>query len=419
MYALYAVLIAVLVLVSVAVHELGHLLTAKHYGMKATEYFVGFGPKIFSFRRGETEYGLKAIPAGGYVKIIGMSPLENDGTRTPADIEAAAAAMASLPTDLVPDERRLFYTYPARQRSVVLVAGSLTHFVLALVLAFATLLVSGRTTEQPVAASIVQCQLPDSSDRCAAGAAPSAAVLAGLAPGDRIAAVDGTAITSYEQLTGLIAASAGRPLRLTVDRAGRTLHLTATPTVGKVLDEEGSPTGQTRGFLGFSPEQRTSTSLGYALSDTFASLGDSLRSSGTVITHLPAELGDVLTGKQRSAQDGAVTVVGVVRATGQVGADKQLGTRDKVSYLLYLGAQVNLDVGILNLLPLLPLDGGHVAIVWFEQLRASFARRRGRRDPGRVNLLKVLPVAYGVFAVIVVVAAILVYADIANPINVT
>jgi membrane-associated protease RseP (regulator of RpoE activity) len=418
-YAIYAVAISLLILVSVAVHEFGHLLTAKAFGMKATEYFVGFGPRIFSFRRGETEYGLKAIPAGGYVKIIGMSPLENDGTRSPEDIERSAAEMSDLPTDLVPDERRLFYTYPAWQRVVVLVTGSLTHFVLAVVLIFAALWVGGDFTSsgvpQPVFDSVARCENPDANGTCAAGAPLTAAAKAGLRAGDRITAVGSTAITSYDQLAAIIRASAGTTLTLHIERDGTPLAVSVTPTAKTVA---GSTT--TEGFLGISPTLTLpQLSAGGAAARTFPIIGTTLRSSGTVLGNIPHELGQVLTGKQRNPDDSAITVVGAVRATGSIGASPDFTTGEKVGNLLFIGGQVNLDVGILNLLPLLPLDGGHVAIVWFEQLRMRFARRRGRRDPGRVNILKVLPVAYSVFAVIVVVAAILVYADIAHPINVT
>src|ERR1700761_4423752 len=142
-------LIVFMLIASVALHEAGHLVTAKHYGMKATQYFIGFGPRIFSFTRGETEYSLKAIPAGGYVKIIGMSPLEAiDGEPAP-DPRQAAAEAAALPTKTEPDDRRLFYTYPARQRFVVLVAGSTMHFVLAVLLTFAGLAIGGDLTRDP------------------------------------------------------------------------------------------------------------------------------------------------------------------------------------------------------------------------------------------------------------------------------
>ncbi len=417
-YALYAVTIALAILVSVAVHEFGHLLTAKRFGMKATEYFVGFGPRIFSFRRGETEYGLKAIPAGGYVKIIGMSPLENDGTRTPEDIERSAAEMAQLPTDMQPDERRLFYTYPAWQRVVVLVTGSLTHFVLAIVLIFAALWAGGNFTSpgvpQPVFDSVAQCANPNDDGSCPAGAPPTAAAKAGLRAGDRITAVGSTTITTYDQLAAIVRRSAGVTLTLHIVRGGKPLSVQVTPTSRKV-----SAT-QSEGFLGISPTLTLpQLSAAGAAARTFPIIGTTLRQSGTVLGNIPHEIGQVLTGKQRNPDDSAITVVGAVRATASIGASPDFTTGEKVGNLLFIAGQVNLDVGILNLLPLLPLDGGHVAIVWFEQLRKRVARRRGRADPGRVNILKVLPVAYSVFAVIVVVAAILVYADIAHPINVT
>jgi membrane-associated protease RseP (regulator of RpoE activity) len=424
-YAIYAVLISQLILVSVAVHEFGHLLTAKAFGMKATEYFVGFGPRIFSFHRGETEYGLKAIPAGGYVKIIGMSPLENDGTRSSADISRAAAAMTDLPTDMQPDERRLFYTYPAWQRVIVLVTGSLTHFVLAVALVFAALWVGGDFTANPVPHpvfdSVAPCADPAADGSCPAGSTPTAAARAGLRAGDRIAAIGSTTITSYDQLATIVRRSPGRTLVFHVVRDGRLLppiDVTPTARTATLGDSVTIPFVEV-GFLGIAPQLTTpQLSAGGAIGRTFPVIGTTLSSAGTVLGNIPHEVGQILTGQQRGGND-AITVIGAVRETGAVGASAEFTTREKVGNLLFIGGQVNLDVGILNLLPLLPLDGGHVAIVWFEQLRKRLAFRRGRPDPGRVNILKVLPVAYSIFALIVVLAGILVYADIAHPISVT
>jgi membrane-associated protease RseP (regulator of RpoE activity) len=425
-YTIYAVLVFVLLLVSVAIHEFGHLLTAKHYGMKATEYFVGFGPRIFSFRRGETEYGLKAIPAGGYVKIIGMSPLENhDGTKTPEDIEAAAAAMSSLPTDMERDAERNFYTFPARQRSVVLAAGSLTHFVLTIVLVFAALLIDGDPFATPqgslTLASVEQCVNTDAAGNCPPGAPKSPAVQAGLRAGDTITAVGSTKVTSYEQLEKIIRGSIGKPLVVHYTRKGVAETATITPADGEAYDANGNPIpGSHEGRIGFTsgllPESR---SFATALRRTFPVIGHTLSTTGGVIGHLPGELADIFQGKPRNPATSAVSVVGVVRATGQIGADSGYSQREKIYNLVFTAAQLNLFVGIVNLLPLLPLDGGHIAIVWYEKARAFLARRRRRPDPGRVNILKVLPAAYSVFAVIVVLSVILIYADIANPIKVT
>jgi len=426
MYAVYAVLVVVLLLVSVAIHEGGHLLTAKHYGMKATEYFVGFGPRLLSWRRGETEYGLKLYPVGGYVKIIGMSPLENhDGRKSPEDIEATAAAMSQLPTDMTPDAERNFYTFPARQRSVVLAAGSLTHFVLAIVLTFLALLVGGSPFAEAkpslTLGSISACVDTDANGRCPADAPRSPASQAGLQAGDTITGVGTAAVTTYAQLKDLIAGSGGAPIELHFLRDGKAMTATLTPAKAEQYDDSGNLLpGTTTYRVGFTSRVADpDRSFGVAVGQTFPVLGDTLHSTGSVLGHLPGEVGDILTGKQRNASDSAVSVVGVVRATGEVGSSRDFDTRTKIWNLLFIAAQLNLFVGIVNLLPLLPLDGGHIAIVWYEKARAFVARRRRRPDPGRVNLLKVLPAAYSAFAVIVLLSVILIYADIVQPIKVT
>jgi membrane-associated protease RseP (regulator of RpoE activity) len=414
-------LIVAMLIISVALHEAGHLLTAKHYGMKATQYFIGFGPRIFSFRRGETEYGLKAIPAGGYVKIVGMSPLETEeGTHTDADLRAQAAAVASLPTKTQPDERRLFYTYPAKQRFVVLVAGSTMHFILAVFLTFAGLAIGGNLIDDPGASTkvavVVACTNPDpKTGDCAAGAEASAAVKAGLKAGDVVTAVDGTAITSWEQLTGVIASSPGKTLQLAVDRDGATLNLSATPTVRTVSDGQ-SGTKQA-GFLGFSPQYKPfpSYNVFQAAYHTPPALWSYVTGTVSALGRFPKAIPKLVNGEPRGT-DGPAGVVDITRIGGSIASAPE-SVATKAGSLLLIGAGVNFFVGVFNLLPLLPLDGGHISILGYENLRAWFARRRGRADPGRVDLLKVMPVAYVVVVAFAGLSILLVYAGIVNPIQ--
>lgn len=413
-------LIVFMLVASVALHEAGHLATAKHYGMKATQYFIGFGPRIFSFRRGETEYGLKLIPAGGYVKIVGMSPLEADEGGANPDVRRAAANVAALPTSTTPDERRLFYTYPARQRFVVLVAGSTMHFILAVLLTFAGLAVAGDLTHDPglstKVALVTDCVNVAPDGTCPAGATPSPAQRAGLVAGDKIVAVDGATVKSWDSFAAVVKASAGRTLHLTVDHPGRperTLNITPAPKSST------SATGATTtyGFVGLEPSYKPYPSYTpvQAAAHTPGVLWSYVTGTVSKLGTYPHSIAQLATGGKRDGS-GLVGVVDVSRIGGSIASAPQ-SVALKAGELLLIGASVNFFVGIFNLLPLLPLDGGHVAILAFENLRAWFARRIGRPDPGRVNLLRVLPVAYVVIAAFVGLSVLLVYAGFANPIQ--
>jgi membrane-associated protease RseP (regulator of RpoE activity) len=413
-------LIVVMLIVSVALHEAGHLLTAKHYGMKATQYFIGFGPRIFSFRRGETEYGLKAIPAGGYVKIVGMSPLEAGDGQTDVDVRTQAAAVANLPTKTMPDERRLFYTYPARQRFVVLVAGSTMHFILAVILTFAGLAIGGDLLHDPGTskkiAAIIPCANPTANVTCPAGAPPSAAVAAGLQVGDEIIGIDGTPIDSWQQASSLLQRSPGRTLSMIVLRDGRELVLSVTPTVRTLAAESGTAPAQV-GFLGISPSLKPFPSYNVfeAAWHTPPALWSYVTGTVSALGKIPGEIPNLVNGQPRGP-DGPAGVVDLTRIGGSIAnAPETLGT--KAGSLLLIGAGVNFFVGVFNLLPLLPLDGGHISILWYENARAWLAKRRRRPDPGRVDLLKVMPVAYVVVVAFAGLSVLLVYAGIVNPIQ--
>jgi membrane-associated protease RseP (regulator of RpoE activity) len=384
---------------SVALHEAGHLITAKHYGMKASEYFVGFGPKIFSFRRGETEYGLKAVLAGGYVKIVGMTPLE------------------AVPAG---DEDRVFYKQPPGRRTVVLCAGSAVHLVIAVLLVFAALWIGGNAdAERPgtaVAAVLACAPVSETATACPAHAGPSPAKAAGLRAGDQLVSVDGRAVTGYEQFVTFVRAHAHRRITLVVRRGRRLVTLHATPT--QISEPIGSGTRTHEvGFLGISP---TTVIPHYAFGALFHATGTELGTffTGTVsaIHHLPSELATLAEGKPRTG-NGPAGVIDLARVSSEIATATSTSVADRIASFLLLVAELNFFVGLFNLLPLLPLDGGHIGIIAFEQSRSRLARWFGRPDPGRVDLLKVLPVAYTVIALFAGLTLLLVYAGIANPIR--
>ncbi|MFN2495540.1 MAG: RIP metalloprotease, partial [Pseudonocardiaceae bacterium] len=208
-FVLGVVLFAVGIGISIALHEAGHMYSAKAFGMKVRRYFIGFGPTLFSFRRGETEYGLKAVPAGGFCDIAGMTALEE---LTDPD-----------------DRKRAFFRYPTWKRVVVLSAGSLTHFALGVVLIYVMAVSTGlpnlnRPPTPAVVGAISQCvgQSPDGS--CPPGA-PAPARDAGLQPGDRVLAVAGTPVTDFGSLVTATQTRSG-PTEFRIERDGQQRTVT-------------------------------------------------------------------------------------------------------------------------------------------------------------------------------------------------
>lgn len=401
----------VALLISVTLHEAGHFLTARRFGMKASQFFVGFGPTVWSRTRGETEYGFKAIPAGGFVKIVGMTTLE--------EVDPA-------------DEDRAFWRQPVGRRVVVLSAGSFMHFVIAALLVFGTTVFLGvADSSQPVIAAPRPCMAqsitsattalpsgtPDASGACPAGTIASPAFAAGLRSGDRITAAGGQQITDYAAFTKVVRASAGHLLTLVVQRDGHPVSLTLTParTTRPALDDV--KVSQEVGAVGVGQDTTRLKHIGpvAAVGETATQLKAIL--VGTYDT-LTTKLGTV-SGVYSKHRDpaGFVGIVGVSRVSGEV-FNAPVPFASRLAGFLMLVAGLNLFVGIFNLLPLLPLDGGHIAVAFYEQARDRIRRLFGYAgELKRVDLNKLLPLTYAVVIFFAAFTVFLMGADIVNPIK--
>ncbi len=394
----------VALLVSVMLHEAGHFWTARRYGMKATQFFVGFGPTLWSRRRGETEYGVKAIPAGGFVRIVGMTPLE--------DVEPG-------------DEQRLFYKAPLRQKVVVLAAGSTVHFVIATLLVLGgTFAIGVQALAAPSVGAPQPCVPAVATDPCAPSDPVSPAVQAGLAAGDVVVAIDGVPVEDG----GLGAIRAVRaspevPLTLTVERAGerRDLQITPVAVTRQALPLPGVPEGATErvGAVGIALRENIVTErVGFVEGLEASAETGKLFATGIKRT-VTEKLGTVvdLYSPDRDPE-GLIGIVGAGRISGEVLASTETPSVKALSFVLLI-ASLNLFVGLFNLLPLLPLDGGHIAVAVYEGARDKARRLRGYRGPlQRVDYTKLLPLTYGVAGSFLLLTLFILGADIVNPIRI-
>jgi membrane-associated protease RseP (regulator of RpoE activity) len=381
----------VALLVSVMLHEAGHFLTAKAFGMKATQFFVGFGTTLWSTRRGETEYGVKALPLGGFVKITGMTSIDDD-------VDAA-------------DEPRSFRSKPGWQRAIVLSAGSFMHFLIAFVLLWILAVGVGVADQSGATVTVLSC-VPATRQQasCAHGDPRSPAALAGLRSGDKIVAVAGRPVRDWQQIGSAIKAHpAGSTVAFTIDRGGSQIIKQVRLT---------SVTWRKGAFLGVSPIV-VYNSVGPIRGVSYAgSQFGSIASQSVTALGRIAQAILYLFAKERAKTPGAQvsSVVGAANITGDAVA-ANISWQQKLSLVLLIVIEVNIFVGIFNLVPLLPLDGGHLAIVLFERARAWTARLLRRPDPGPVDIKRLIPVSVGVFAVIVAFGLLLIAADIFNPLS--
>ena len=392
--ALGVLAFVVALLISVMIHEFGHFFFAKKFGMKVTEFFLGFGYKIWSFTRGETEFGVKAIPAGGYCRIVGMSTEE----------------------ELSPeDEPRAFVKASAPRRLVVLGAGSVSHFIIGFFLLFVIFFGIGVSTTLPVIDQVLPClNTSATSSACSAGATASPAKSAGLLPGDRILSINGKVVNDWSSDVQIIRNSAGKDLTLKINRSGQLMTLVVMP-------KQVTVSGKSYGMLGIISKiglQRegvvTSLHDTWSLGSNFFST--SIKSLVTLPSKVPTLFRQTFLGAKRDA-NGLVGVVGVAQATAATASDRALSFGDKLETFLLIIASLNIFVGIFNLLPLLPLDGGHMAIAIIDGIRRSSARRRGRPAPAPIALEKLMPLTAFVFIFLVGLSLMLLAADIFNPVH--
>jgi membrane-associated protease RseP (regulator of RpoE activity) len=401
---LWIVAVAVGILISVSLHEAGHMGTAKSFGMRVTRYFVGFGPTLWSKRKGETEYGVKGIPLGGFVKIVGMTPQDEDA-----------------------EDKKAMWRFPVWKRTIVMSAGSIVHFVLAFLIFWGVAATAAMPNEainlNDPFIRVVDCIQRDETQRdCAAGDPASAAKAAGLQTGDKVLKIGDSQIATYQDMIKVIRAlPAGVPATFTVLRAGEEKSFDVTPvTVQRRPIDDPNGARKDVSAVGFSNGHDPAVPLTVHYNPVDAAgisikyMGRSFVGVAEAIKQFPEKipgLWTAITGGQRDPNS-PVSVVGASRIGGELA---ELG--EWPSILLVI-ASLNLFVGLFNLLPLLPLDGGHIAIAWFEKVRSWVYARLRKPDPGRVDYYKLMPLTYTVILIFGAFTLLTVTADIVNPISI-
>lgn len=415
--------------VSIALHELGHLAPAKLFGVRVGQYMIGFGPRLWSKRIGETEYGFKALPLGGFISMSGMYPPANG--KPARGIFGALIQDARAANDETIDpgsEERVFYRLPVWKRIIVMLGGPLMNLIFAIVIF--TVLLSGIGAQQATTtiATVSECVLPAGSTQtqCEPSDPAAPAAEAGILPGDRLISLGGTPVANFAETTAIVQASPGKTIPVVLERDGKEITVSLTPVAAErptygdagkpILTQEGEPVMRSVGYAGMGSQvslvqQPITAGAEFAFENT--------KAVATLIVNLPVRLWDIgvslFTGGERDP-NGPLSVVGVGRIAGEVAAT-DAPVLDRFVILLSLLGSLNIALFVFNLVPLLPLDGGHIVVALWDGIKRAWAKLFNRPPPAPVDATRLVPLTIVVAVLLIGMGALLLVADLFNPVK--
>jgi membrane-associated protease RseP (regulator of RpoE activity) len=415
--------------ISIGLHELGHFYPARKFGVFVGQFMVGFGPTLYSRKIGETEFGIKAIPLGGYVSLSGMYPTTPSTSRGFTWFRRLVQDARDASAETVTDESRAFFRLATWKRVVIMLGGPVMNLVIAAILYVLIFSGFGIMTASTTIAYVAECVKPVTAtdQTCSSTDTPSPAAKAGITPGDVVVAIGGQPVSSWEAGTAIIRESANTRLVFDLERDGTAISVTVTPMPTErydiddsgnvVLDSNGEPAVVTVGYVGVGPESvRQQQSPLVALT----ALGGNVVDVGRIIIDLPnrmMQVWDAAFGNAERDVNGPVSVVGVGRIAGEVASIDGLDWASRISGLLGILASLNVALFVFNLVPLLPLDGGHIAIAAIDSVRNRIAKLRGKPQPAPLDTAKLVPVTIVATVILLSMSALLIYADIVKPIT--
>jgi membrane-associated protease RseP (regulator of RpoE activity) len=424
LYILGILIMIIGLAISIGLHEFGHLIPAKLFGVKVPHWAVGFGPKLFAKKIGETEYSIRAIPLGGFITMIGMYPPANpnkpDEKRKFGGVIAQSREAHS--EHMEPgDESRTLYSKPAWQRIIIMLGGPTVNLILGILLITVALSGIGTWTQGTKVEAVIECQeqMINTEDSCTADSIRTPAVLAGLQNGDVILSVDGVAVSTAAPVLEALTAKPLVSHKVLVDRNGtqKTLNILAVEASLPTLDPStGETVTQVRPYVGVRMEfTRVQLGIGESISYGWSATEQTFGFIAQFPQQVYSALYATVTGQDRSI-DSAISVVGIGQVAGQVASSEGDGLDKAFSTLMLLGS-LNLALFAFNMIPLPPLDGGHVAGGLYEYLKRGAYRLLGKKDPGPVDTALMAPVAQFMFLALLAAGLLMILADIFNPIS--